>query len=257
MAQHIERRRSLLKAWRNGLVMLLSPLAVRAKGSPTIPVYTYYDYPPFVTGDRTGLVHDLAAYLTTKADRRFRFQGQLLPRRRLDSVISGAWMGVVAWVTPTWFADPKQSKYAWSPVFGMDANYLVSPKARPVEVAQLSSLSGVRFGGIRGHQYPFFEGYFSSGRWVREDAPSQTSSLLMLMAGRFDLALISESSIGFYRRFIPTFAAQVHVSSAPLQTIGRRLFTPKSEPALTEFVDLVARGMSTDPAWREHVDRYR
>lgn len=230
-----------------------------ARAQETISLYTYYDYPPFQTANGQGLLYGLAEYLSRKSNGKYAFSAYVLPRKRLDYIISpnqpDNW--VVAFAVPKFFADEDQSKFSWSGTLMRDLDFLISRREAPIVYTGPESLYGKRFGGTLGHRYAFFEDAIADGKIVRDDCLNMECNVRRLILGRIDATILSNGAIAHYRTTIPEFSEQVFLPPQPIATFDRRLMCSKQRPELQQFLDNVIYQLPHDPAWAKMLKGYQ
>jgi polar amino acid transport system substrate-binding protein len=245
----------LLRKWGGALLAGLLLLAAGAlAASKTIPVYTYYDSPPFVTGEHSGLHSELVAYLNSQANGRYHFKAEAMPRKRLDLLILGDnWPGVVAWAYPPFFQDQQRQRFLWSSPYLTDHDYLISLRSKPVDYRDANSLTGKRFGAVRGHRYPQLDELIDNGQIIRDDGKDEESNVNKLYFGRVDATLVIGSALNYYRHRYSWFGNTVFVATTPVSTFSRHFFVAPGNQALMRFLESVIQGMPNDPAWQQMV----
>lgn len=112
-----------------------------------IELYSYHDFPPFVTGDAAGLTYDLADYLAQKSNQKYQFKVRIYPRKRLDSLLNTNSDLIVPWVSPAWFGENADTKFKWSSAMLSDGNSYISPISAPLDILDRSFLYGRVLGG--------------------------------------------------------------------------------------------------------------
>ncbi|WP_085904185.1 hypothetical protein [Kiloniella majae] len=66
-------------------------------------IYSYHNVPPFITGKNEGLSYDLVRYLNKHGNNKFQFKLNIIPRKRLDTLLEANSDIIVPWVSPEWF----------------------------------------------------------------------------------------------------------------------------------------------------------
>lgn len=223
-----------------------------AHAAEQIPLYTYYDEPPFAIDQAGNLTTKLANWLSNRSAGRYQFVPTQLPRKRLDLVIErqAQWQGVVAWANPVFFHDPSQAKYLWSKSYMQDINLVVSHRSQPVEFKNAASLYGLRVGAVIGRQLEDFEPDIAQGKIIREDANSVLSNLKKLNLHRIDATFISASSLGSYRQQITDLDHWLYIAPTPRGLVERHFLLAPNQAALLEFLNDAAGALPKDPQWK-------
>lgn len=247
---------------RHCLALALSPMAAPsapAAGVDSLPVLSYYDYPPFFTGPGHGLTQDLLHLLQARAGPRLPpLPLELMPRRRVAAMVARSnWRGLVPWVSPVWFQDTARHRFVWSEPLMNDEDLVLSLKSHPVDYQGPASLAGLTLGGVFGHVYPETEAMVTAGTLQRLDSFSQEASLRMLLMGRVEVVFISRSGLASWRKRLPEFESRVHVAEQPRQRYQRHLLlSPLMPAAPREWLRQTAAGLSQDAAWRGLLQQY-
>ncbi|WP_348946421.1 transporter substrate-binding domain-containing protein [Chitinibacter sp. FCG-7] len=222
-----------------------------ARAAEQIPLYTYYDEPPFALDQPGNLSAKLASWLSSHSAGRYQFVPVQLPRKRLDLVIGQPqWRGVVAWGNPVFFHDAQQRKYRWSKLYMQDVNLVVSHRSKPVAFKNAASLHGLRVGAVTGRQLEDFEADIAAGKITREDSTSVLSNLKKLKLQRIDATLISASSLGSYRQSISDLDDWLYIAPTPRAIVPRHFFIAPDQAPLLDFLNEMANRLAKDPQWK-------
>ncbi|WP_210395635.1 substrate-binding periplasmic protein [Motiliproteus sediminis] len=223
----------------------------------TVNLYTYHLSPPFVSGKGAGLTYDLATYLSEKSAGKYQFQVQELPRKRLNEVIKSDDAGVVPWVMPAWFQDKEETSYLWTQGFFPDGNALLSPASAKIEYnGEITSLHGLKFGGVRGHKYQDIDAAVEAGNISRQDAQDIDANLRKLAAGRIDFSSAADSASRYLVAEMG-LSSKIHFSSTPHTQYNRRFLVMKALPEVKAFLSQVVAEMPTDEKWAAIVSQYQ
>ncbi|WP_157314968.1 ABC transporter substrate-binding protein [Chitinibacter sp. GC72] len=217
-----------------------------------IPLYTYYDEPPFALDQPGNLTAQLASWLSSHSAGRYQFVPVQLPRKRLDLVIGQQpqWRGVVVWANPVFFHDAMQSKYRWSKPYMQDVNLVVSHRSKPVVFKNAASLHGLRVGAVTGRQLEDFEADIAAGKITREDANSVLSNLKKLKLRRIDATFISASSLGRYRQSISDLDDWLYIAPTPRAVVARHFFIAPNQASLLDFLNEMTKQLPKDAQWK-------
>ncbi|UXY16349.1 hypothetical protein N8I74_04840 [Chitiniphilus purpureus] len=242
-------------AWRHagGWLLLAWCVVVQAQ-PPTVPLYVYHDFPPFLVQQGHGdLSQALAQRLTALAQGRYRFEVALLPRKRVDVLLAQPrWRGVVAWVHPAWFGAAIRAQH-WSPALMRDQDYWITQRSHPYTVAQIEAGSGLRFGGLLGHRYAQLEAALAAGRLSRIDAANLYSLTNMLLRDRLDVITMPVSTDTWFIDHLPGWR-EATLRLPRGQPYARHLLSAGTDPALAHFLDRAVLALRRDAAWRRRFD---
>lgn len=189
-------------AFAAGLVLAMA--APLAGAEPSLPAMNSYGQPPFVPvvpGRAAGLAKTFVDLVNEALDGRRELHLDNLPRRRLEAMLGDrSFAGVALFLAPEFLAPAAQKGGAWSEPVMVDENLIVS--MRPLNLASLDDLNGLRLGGIAGHIYRLLGPAIEEGRVQREDAPDHISNLRKLCFGRVDFVVISRSELAGTRPYV-------------------------------------------------------
>ncbi|QLI82018.1 transporter substrate-binding domain-containing protein [Chitinibacter fontanus] len=234
------------------VAMLLSSFAI---ASEQIVIYSQYDYPPFWYPDGRGLSQDLAKALTEHSKGLYRFEVQILPRKRLDKLLEEPnWQGLIPWVSPVWFRDESKSRYVWTSPLMQDADLVIS--SHSVQFDTPESLQGLTLGGILGHRYAEFEALINAGKILRDDAPNQEMNFKKLQAKRVDFLFAPHSSWIELKLNNPATVQGLLSANKPRNRYERLVLISPNNPALSKYVVKTVDQLSKDPVWQAKIHPY-
>lgn len=222
-----------------------------------VRVLTYHDFPPFIGEHDGGLTSAITSYLNERAQGRYNFAYEVLPRRRLDAMLESAPAQplLVLWVARDFFSEPE--RYQWGHVLMNDSLVLLSMPGTHIELERPESLRGMVLGGVLGHRYPALEGAVHAGMLRREDTVGPARNYLKLLRGRIQLTVMSESTEHYLRSTIRETGPGGLSPERLLLTGGdsqRSYFLLHASPELSEFVHSELEGVrivkAQQPPWR-------
>jgi polar amino acid transport system substrate-binding protein len=233
-------------------LLLLCCTLAQGRAAEQIPLYTYYDEPPFAIGHGDNLTTRLADWLSRRSKGRFEFVPTYLPRIRLDLTISSDphWRAAVAWASPSFFQDEARRAFAWSIPYMQDVNLIVSHRSKPVHYSGPASLYGLRVGAVLGRKLSEFDVDIARGKIHREDAPTTLSNLQKLQFKRIDATFISASALPSYRQQIPTLDQWLFIAETPRSNIERHIMLSLAQQDLLLFFNQALGDMPHDPYWQ-------
>lgn len=240
------------------LALLLSIPGMARAAAKQIGLYTYHTHAPFIIDQKTGLSYDLAAYLSQKSNGRYVFKVVPMSRPRLNKMLEQGGDFLVPWVNPAWFKDRAERKYLWSrSVLMADANGIVSHKRLPITYLGPASLSGLVFGGIRGHNYTGIDDFIAASEASRRvDSDNHLTNFRKLMKGRIQVTLTPESAAR-YLIGEHGFGEELFLSPSPHSRYRRGLLSPKGNAAVMAYIDGLSAEFGNDPEWSRIRGRYR
>lgn len=224
----------------------------------SVPAYSYYTQPPFVTPDG-GLTADLVAYLNKAMGDKYVLHLENQPHSRLTRKYLKDPMkfrGVVLATNPRFMDDGDQTRFYWSPVLFMDSDVFVFSKPKAVPVAAFSDLKGKRFGGILEHRYMGVDEMVSLREIERFDADSELNNLKLLDTDRIDFTIMgfsAYSSLKTGQGYRHDFVSQRIPSYNPF---ARQILIGKSLPDLANRVSRVVKQMPDDPQWQAIIKKH-
>jgi len=197
-----------------------------------IQVYSYYNVPPFITGDNNGLNYQIIDHLNRNFKGSYSFQLSILPRKRLDNLLASDIDAIVLFVNPLWMNDIEKTKYLWTPPLFSDRNVVISNSNNPVLYdGSPDSLMFYKLGGIRGRVYSGLTDLITDGIIIREDAGSERQNIQKLLAGRIDFTTMPWSILKYLiERY--SLEENIFISETPFLTYNRHLLITKNLSSL-------------------------
>lgn len=226
--------------------------------SQTITAWSYYSSEPFQTDAKTnaGLAQDLVLYLNQALVGKRRLKLQLLPRIRLDQALMRGEKGIVLFAPSVIFGGIHGGHYLWSSALINDNQGFVSRTEKPFEYTESSSLHGVRFFAMRGHNFPLLQKEIDDGKILVERGDSERSLIYMLMAQRADVITIPDSVTLYFTARNFALKNSLYVSNKKLEHFSRHLmFQQGMEDEFQELEPLILK-MNSDPKWVAILKKY-
>lgn len=187
----------LYPGWARLAAAALAVAVFQARADATLPALNSYGQPPFVMADADrgpGLARVFVDLLNEAIAKKPQFHAENVPRRRLELALgSQPFAGIALFLAPEFLAAAAQRGGEWSAPVMIDENLLVS--LRPMKLASLDDLHGLKMGGIAGHIYRPLAPAIEAGRIEREDAADHVGNLHKLCLGRVDFVVISRSEL--------------------------------------------------------------
>nr|WP_189359123.1 transporter substrate-binding domain-containing protein [Undibacterium squillarum] len=222
-------------------------------------ILSHYQHPPYVTSTSDGLTFELANYLTRKSGGRYRFQSQILPKRRLLNLLrSNTEDALVPWVTPEWMPEAISFRPDWSDTIMESNDLVISSQQKPLEWQGPVSASGLRFGGILGHVYTDLMTAFAQGTIIRDDAPDDASNLMKLRKQRIDFLFLQDHAVQYYLHRHPALMADLYISKSKRNSKPHQLkiMLRVRNEADKSAILLIINRMPQDAEWQSILKRY-
>jgi polar amino acid transport system substrate-binding protein len=220
-----------------------------------------YDFPPFVEigqGTVSGLTPDLLAALNNAQSRyEFRFV-PTSARRRYSDVAEGRF-DVMFFESPEWEWTQRNAAVDFSDVFLTGGEVFVAP-AKPGRGQEwFDQLKGKRLVGILGYHYGFAD--FNADPavlaldWNMKLVGSQTSGIEMVLAGRMDVGVVTDSYLWAYLKRNPDAAGKLLISQRYDQRYNHRVLVRRGGPidsaAVNGLLDQLRRDGTLHKLWRQ------
>lgn len=228
-------------------------------GKEIVTLWSYYDYPPFVTSmaDKKGLSFDFVEMLNLFSNNKnFQYELEIVPRKRLDSYLKNGQRGAVLWVSPIFFADNKRQKYRWTkPLLEDEQSFVSSSKAPFIfENAQSLMKPGFVLGGIRGHLYSNIQAEIDAGKIIRSDVSYVKQNIGMLLKNRVDTFLIPFTTMKYYEKEMK-LSHKIYYSPTPLNTYSRHILVNHDDKVFTSLSGVVNQ-LDKDDYWLALLAQY-
>lgn len=235
------------------VVLSLSGLiSMGASASEQVTLYTYHQAPPFITGKEVGLTYDLASYLTQNSNGVYQFNVEVLPRKRLDFLLTKTDM-IIPWVTPVWFGPKSTEKYQWSNPIIEDGSIYIWKHDGIQTFSQPEHLKGFHLGGIQGYRYINVDPLVNSGEVKRSDTGSEHQLLEMLLLKRFDVGISPYSASAYimkHNNWEDNFSYSVH------SNFNRQFLIKTTNKKLSSYIDKTSINMLADKNWLQTIHTY-
>jgi len=224
-----------------------------------VTLWSYYDYPPFVTGmaDNKGLSFDFVEMLNLfNPDQDYQYKLEIIPRKRLDSYLKNGRKGAVLWVNPVFFADVKRQKYRWTEQLLQDEQSFISSSKTPFifEGAESLMQPGFVLGGIRGHLYGGIQDEIDTGKIIRSDVSNVKQNIGMLLKNRVDSFLIPFTTMKFYEKEMK-LGRKIYYSPNPLNSYTRHILV-NHDAKVYGALNKVVNQLEQDEYWVALLDQY-
>ncbi|MDE1461214.1 transporter substrate-binding domain-containing protein [Spartinivicinus poritis] len=214
-----------------------------------IPIWSYYESPPFgVNEDKSDITSFLATYLTSHSGGKWSFISKFLPRPRLNKYLEEQQKGIAIWANPIWFGDKSETRYDWTNSVVLGRNEIVSLKESPVPYQEPSSLTGKKFGGVRGHRYVGIDDLVSNGKINRKDSASFEKNFLKLLSKRVDVILIPRGEL-FHLMKKNNAEDKIYIASQPHQVYKRKMLVTKNLPGVRDFINNQLNTLKNNNDW--------
>ena len=233
---------------KNILVVFCLFFASPGLGKQIIPAWNYYLYPPFITEHKQGLVYQFINQLNLYSDKQYKFRLKNIGKKSVDKRLAQGRQGIVLFVNEQWM-ESSENIYLWSEPIMKGENVLISNIANRVEYNDLSSLAGLRLGGIFGRQYKGLDGLVKNKLITRYDVSTEQDLLNLLVYRRVDIInmprLVSEKLIQQL-----DLGHQVYVSSKPLYRFTRNILITNELPHIKKHINQFILTLKEEPDWK-------
>lgn len=238
------------------LLMTLFFFPITCLAEKIIPVWSYHQSPPFVTGEGQGLTYDFVDLLNRQLSGKYRLELTLMPRNRLEMYLASKKQGAVLFVNAMWMDDRAQTKYFWGPKIMADSNVVISRLDRRVVYdGTAKSLSGLVFGAVRGHYYVGLEEAMRQNLIQRIDTKTELVSIKRMLAGRVDVTSVPASTLKYFMKSL-SIADQIYTSPTPLVSYSRHIMLTKSLLAEHKQLQKQVLALDTNPDWQAILIKY-
>lgn len=251
------------------LIIIITSSAQLLAAPETINVYSYHLHPPFITSPEHGLSHDVIQLLNNKADGQYQFKLQMVPRRRLNLILSDWTSGqcvaednqcnknwMVLWVNPKWgFGQQATTTFQWKFLLE-DSNSIISLQDHPIEYQGPESLLGLRLGGIGGHRYVGIDEKVEAGLIIRIDGNHERNNVMKLLAQRIDTILLPTSTMQYYLsqdKVIKQNKDKFFLSPKKHQEYTRNIMLSRQAIELNKFIEDIDL---FDAEWVQKLNQY-
>jgi len=244
--------------WITGnLLLMLLLFSANTFANKPVTAWTYYNFPPYITGDGKGLAHEFIKLLNDHAQGKYIFQLKVYPRKRLNSLLSFGKQGLVLFVHWSFMQEKDQSKYLWGPILMHDRNEIVSLSSRRISYdGTAQSLSGLRFGGVLGRNYDaFLEKAMAQGEIHRSDTNTEKQNIQKLLRERIDVTTMPQVVLQHLIKNM-NIAGKLYVSPQPRNIFTRHILATKQLKQEHEFLSKFVQGLSSNAQWQEFLNQY-
>lgn len=222
----------------------------------SLPVWSYYDFPPFVTGPGQGLLYELVERLNNYARGGDHFVLKLYPRKRLDSLLAEKKQGIVLFVHWSYMGDADKRKYLWGPALVNDSNMIVSRINQKVYFdGSAASLRGLRFGAVLGHRYPRLQQAIELGEIIRQNTSGEAEALRMLLAGRVDV-ISAPKPVLYHLNKTMQLEGQLFISPIPRLSYSRHIMVTDGLAPTHELLTQFVQQLAADRSWQATLASY-
>lgn len=233
------------------VVLCLTATNGFAQSAQSVTLTSYHKFPPFITGEGTGLTHDLAAYLSSRSER-YRFTVDILPRNRVDLLLADG-PAIVPWVSPTWFGADAETRFDWSDSVLEDGSVYVWHQENQNTFGAPDDLVGHQLIGVRGYKYVGVDTLVAEGRVNRMDVATERQLMQMILFERADVGIAPASGTFF---LIQQENWRQEFRTAPHHKFQRRILMKTADTALQDFIKREVQALSTSAPWREILGKY-
>lgn len=238
------------------MLSLILSFTASALDNKVIKAWTYYRFPPFITGDNQGLTYDFVKLLNEEAKGKYKFEVVIYPRKRLDENLDKGNQGIVLFVHWSWMKDKEKTKYLWGPSIMSDRNEIVSLVNNSVEYnGSAESLYGMSFGGILGRQYVGLMQAIKKGQITRTDARSEEQNIQRLLNNNIDVTTMPRSMLNYFIQEME-LEEKLYKSSIPMSEYTRHILVTKELNQVHYFLVSFVENLKNNPQWNDISKKY-
>ncbi len=239
--------------------LLPSTLLAREDQKEKIMLWSYYEFPPFITShvEKQGLSYDFVEMLNLFSENNeYEFVLEILPRKRLNAYLEGSKSGAVLWVNPLFFSDLKKTRYKWTKRLLEDEQAFISRSRTPFIFNGPESLMvpGFVLGGVSGHVYGGIQQQIDAGKIKRHDVHKEKQNIGMLLKNRVNAFLIPLTAMKFFEKQM-NLSRKIYYSPKPLISFTRNILI-KHHDGVYEYLSKVVDELPKDDYWEALLDQY-
>ncbi|MBD1581590.1 substrate-binding periplasmic protein [Pseudoalteromonas sp. S16_S37] len=231
-------------------VMSLLFIILPSYAAQQVKIYAYHLKPPYLIDveEEKGLYFDLTKLLN-QFQSMINFKLEYMPRKRLNRDIEQNTLdGLIMGVSPVWFRDREQIKFAWSKAFMNDRDEFVSHVKAPFEFDGPSSLYAKTIGGIRGYYYFQVAPVVTLEKAIVVETGTELQLLEMVVKQRLDVAVISRATVNYLVAQNKHWQNDIHFSQQPHEFYSRAMVATKSMQAVIDTINNLMRDPLFDKA---------
>lgn len=196
-----------------------------------------YEFPPYVESGKDDMVGSLISALNTlQPDYRF----ELVPisaRRRYADLSEGRF-DVMFFESPHWGWQKQADAVAFTKVFMTGAEVYVTLSQPGRDQSFFDDFTGKSLVGILGYHYGF-AGFEGDPKWLEQKfdiklVNGHRSSIELVLAGRRDVAVVTDAYLRRYLKTNPQAASRLLVSNRQDQVYEHRVLVRKTGPITIE-----------------------
>ncbi|BBN81247.1 hypothetical protein PA25_12320 [Pseudoalteromonas sp. A25] len=194
-----------------------------------VNIYAYHLKPPYLIDveEEEGLYFDLTGLLN-QFQTTVVFKLEYMPRKRLNRDIEQNTLdGLIIGVSPVWFRDRQQTKFAWSLPFMNDRDEFVSHVKTPFEFENPISLYSKTIGGVRGYYYFQVAPVITLEKATLVETGTELQLLEMVVKQRLDVAVISRATADYLVSQQPHWKNDIYYSKQPHESYMRAIVAEK------------------------------
>lgn len=225
------------------------------KGQKVV-AWSYYVFPPFIVDGYQGLTRDFISLLNEKADGRFTFHLDVLPRKRIDLFLDENEPGIVLFVNPSWMGYRAKALYRWTPPLFSDKNVIISNVSKKVDFTGPESIADLKLGGVFGRKYKGLDKFVANRKILREDAKDEELNVLKLSERRIDFMTAPETTLRYLVAHLG-MEDRIYFSPIPLFEYTRHILISNASPELSEFIIQFVNELPENPKWIKLKKQYR
>ncbi|HEY8939907.1 MAG TPA: hypothetical protein VIM59_06960 [Cellvibrio sp.] len=215
-----------------------------------IPVYVYYQFPPFVINDKP----DLSDVFIQHLNQNTHYHWQLIPltRAQLNHLREQGQRGAILWSRPQWFGNAPDLLVS-EPIL-WDADVLVFNVKRPLTGSFPDAIFTKTFCALYGHRYLALEKYIANGSVKIVERERVEECVELLKANAVDFIQMEKSNL--FTTYTPLLDKEIAFLEPAIDSFPRFvLLDAEFKPALAQLNRTII-SLRADPEWKKQLAHF-
>lgn len=216
----------------------------------TIPVYVYYQFPPFVIDAKPDLSDAFIQRLNQNTD--YHWQLIHLTRAQLNKVRAQGQRGAILWSHPQWYGNSTDLLVS-EPIL-WDADVLVFNVNRPLVGNFPDAIFDKIFCALKGHHYVKLENYIASGNIKIIERERSEECAVLLKQNAVDFMQMEKSHL--FTAYTPLLDKEINFLEPAIDSFPRFvLLDAIFKPALAQLNRTIIN-LRNDREWKEQLANF-
>lgn len=215
-----------------------------------IPVYVYYQFPPFVIDAKP----DLSDAFVQRLNQNTNYHWQLiqLTRAQLNNLRAQGQRGAILWSRPQWFGNAPDLLVS-EPIL-WDADVLVFNRNRPLIGSFPDAIFGKKFCALYGHRYLALEKYIANGSVKTVERERVEECVELLKTNTVDFIQMEKSNL--FTTYTPLLDKEIAFLEPAIDSFPRFiLLDAEFKPALAELNSTII-SLRNDAEWKKQLAHF-